>query len=89
MESPRSLNDFRGLRQSGAVRWCAVAVGWIETLNLIVSQLGLTRRGGFRKAVGLLNENFGRMPDRRRLPAQRPARQSLWGDRMVGRISGC
>jgi high-affinity nickel-transport protein len=37
----------------------AVAVGGLETLNLIGDQLGLTDRGGFWGAIGAINDNFG------------------------------
>ena len=37
----------------------AVAIGGLETLNLVGSQLGLTDRGGFWGAIGAINDNFG------------------------------
>jgi high-affinity nickel-transport protein len=37
----------------------AVAVGGLETLNLIGDRLGLTDGGGFWGAVGAMNDNFG------------------------------
>jgi high-affinity nickel-transport protein len=37
----------------------AVAIGGLETLNLIGDQLGLTDGGGFWGAIGAINDNFG------------------------------
>ena len=37
----------------------AVVVGALETLNLIGDQLGLSDRGGFWGAIGVINDNFG------------------------------
>ena len=37
----------------------AVAVGGLETLNLIGDRLGLTDGGGFWGAIGAMNDNFG------------------------------
>jgi high-affinity nickel-transport protein len=37
----------------------AVAVGGLETLNLVGDRLGLTDSGGFWGAIGSLNDNFG------------------------------